>query len=201
MRIITAAFLVVLPLTAVLSCEQDREGRVEGREAPAMVEPSNAGGTATALLTVGFEYAQGTFVYAEGARHFLQVSDNDGTVVLRRDEGTDQGSGGGYTDSARLQSGRYTVETYQRECDFTEGGDCTSTIGPLEDRCATSVLIRRGRNERGHNDEAAQSLFGPMKPAAASAQAVSCRIREASSRTAQCFAALLSRMRSMCIWL
>ncbi len=120
---------------AAISCSQ-------ASSEPPMVEPAAANSVRTGVLTVDFAYAQRTALYAEGARHYLQVSDPSGDVVLRRDEGTDQGPDEGFVDSVRLAPGRYLVQTYQRGCDFTEGKRCENTTGMDQDRCTEWVRIR-----------------------------------------------------------
>lgn len=116
--------------------------------APALVEPTLAEDVKTGSLAVQFRYTDGTSVYAEGARHYLEVSTSDGAVVVRRDEGTEQGPGAGYTDSVRLAPGEYEVQSFQRECDFTEGGDCRETFKSAKDQCSTPVEIEPGAKVR-----------------------------------------------------
>lgn len=117
-------------------------GQAQGVPQPVLVEPILDDAASAGVLAVRFRYAQRTSVYAEGARHYLQVSRPDGTVVVRRDEGTEQGPGAGYMDTVRLQPGRYRVQTFQRGCDYTQGGDCQRVLDPPTHQCTAPVVIR-----------------------------------------------------------
>lgn len=134
---LVVGLLTVAGLTLAAGCLNDDEPPRE----PALLEPSLGKDANTGSLTIRFQYPQRTAVYAEGARHYLQVSTADRAVVVRRDEGTEQGPGAGYTDSMRLAPGDYTVQTFQRGCDFTQGTDCEETFEPAEDWCSTPVTI------------------------------------------------------------
>ncbi len=139
---LTAGLLTVATLTA--GCLTDGD---EPPQEPALSEPSVGKDAETGVLKVRFQYSPRTSVYAEGARHYLQISATDGAVVVRRDEGTEQGPGAGYTDSVRLAAGDYTLQTFQRGCDYTdtEGGDyCEQTLGRAEGWCSTPVSIEPG---------------------------------------------------------
>lgn len=119
-----------------------------GESEPELIEPSLGHSASTGLLEVDFRYGKRTSMYAEGARHYLEVRDADGGVILRRDEGTEQGPGAGYSDSIRLEPGRYRVQTFQRGCDFTEGRDCESTLAPRKHRCTADVVLPGGGRTR-----------------------------------------------------
>lgn len=134
---LTTALLIVVNLTLSAGCSNDNETPRE----PALLKPSLGKEAKTGSLTVRFQSSQITSVYAEGARHYLQISTTDGAVVVRRDEVTEQGPGAGYTDSVRLAPGEYKVQTFRRGCDYTQGADCEETFGPAEDWCNTSIAI------------------------------------------------------------
>ena len=115
---------------------------------PVLLEPTTAEDSPTGSLEVRFTYGERTSMYAEGARHYLQVLDDAGAVILRRDEGTEQGPGSGYSDTVRLPPGDYWVVTFQRGCDFGQGTGCETTADPASDRCATDVSLAPSQTTR-----------------------------------------------------
>lgn len=149
-QVVTAAAAVVIVLSGAVVIPRVWDGdgvtpadgaQDGGPSGPSLVEPvlKDPHG-ALGSLVVRFKYVERTSVYAEGARHYLEVLSQSNGVVMRRDEGTEQGPGAGYVDSVRLPPGQYTVQTYQRGCDY-QHGNCEDTYPPRTDQCSTPVSV------------------------------------------------------------
>lgn len=132
--------IVVAMTTSLFVLTPGCAGSSAGEE-PTLFEPVDNREVLTGTLTVRFSYRERTSLYAEGARHYMEVSRRGGATVLRRDEGIEQGPGAGYVDSVQLPPGPYRVETFQRSCPPAEKHPCESTIDPAQDRCVARVSV------------------------------------------------------------